>query len=228
MAQIIKPIKKLLRRFPVVYDLVAKVYVGRLAKRFSGSKDYWIERYDKGGHSGAGSIGRLAGFKAEVLNAFVEEHDIQTIIEYGCGDGSQLQLANYKKYLGFDISPKALTQCQKTFGSDTSKTFKLMRCYEGENAELTLSLDVVYHLVEDDVFEDYMRRLFDSSTRYVIVYSSDYDNQEAIQVPHIRHRKFTTWVNEHLDDWTLIQHIPNRYRDIDEGSFASFYIYGKR
>jgi len=28
----------------------------------------------------------------------------------------------------------------------------------GEKAQLTLSLDVVYHLVEDDVFYEYMHR----------------------------------------------------------------------
>src|SRR5215210_4430947 len=44
-----------------------------------------------------------------------------------------------------------------------AKTFKLMEEYAGESAELALSLEVIYHLVEDEVFESYMRRLFGSS-----------------------------------------------------------------
>ena len=40
------------------------------------SAQYWRDRYRAGGNSGAGSYGRLAGFKAEIVNAFVREHDI--------------------------------------------------------------------------------------------------------------------------------------------------------
>ena len=39
-----------------------------------------------------------------------------------------------------------------------------------DRAELALSLDVIYHLVEDTVYESYMGQLFDSATKYVIVY----------------------------------------------------------
>jgi hypothetical protein len=34
-------------------------------------------------------------------------------------------------------------------------------------AELGLSLEVIFHLVEDDVFDVYMRHLFASATRFV-------------------------------------------------------------
>ncbi len=105
-----------------------------------------------------------------------------------------------------------------------------MKNYNGEIAELTLSLDVIYHLIEDDVFEFHMRRLFDSSTRYVIIYSSNkYDPHERT-VPHIKHRKFTQWVKENVCGWKLIQYIPNKYSDtldIEKGSFAEFFIYKK-
>ena len=102
--------------------------------------------------------------------------------------------------------------------------------YNGETAELTLSLDVVYHLIEDDVFELYMKRLFDSSTRFVIVYSSNKDEQDVIQAPHIKHRKFTRWIDENAISWGLTQYIPNSQPydgDNNEGSLADFYIYAK-
>jgi SAM-dependent methyltransferase len=170
----------------------------------------------------------LAEFKAEVLNEFVEEHGISSVIEYGCGDGNQLTLARYRSYLGFDISPEALELCESLFREDPTKTFRQMDDYTGERAELTLSLDVVYHLVEDPVFESYMRRLFDSSTRYVIVYSSNRDEQDAGQPPHVRHRSFTRFVEEHVPGWKLQLHIPNRYPgsgDTRASSFADFFIY---
>jgi hypothetical protein len=42
-----------------------------------------------------GSYGKFAAFKAEVLNAFVQEMRVDTVIEFGCGDGNQLTLARY-------------------------------------------------------------------------------------------------------------------------------------
>jgi SAM-dependent methyltransferase len=82
---------------------------------FPGSKKYWDNRYCQGGHSGAGSYGQLAEFKADVLNKFVLENDIQSVIEFGCGDGNQLSLAKYPHYIGIDVSPKAIEICRKLF-----------------------------------------------------------------------------------------------------------------
>lgn len=230
MKQILESVKKLLRQIPIVRTFTRRIYTKLRARQFSGSEEYWLERYRKGSNSGAGSYNKFAEFKADTLNNFVKEHNIRSVIEYGCGDGNQLRLAIYKSYLGFDVSPVALSRCKEIFHTDRTKSFKLMNNYEGETAELTLSLDVVYHLIEDEVFESYIRRLFDSSTRFIIVYSSNKDEQEKIQAPHVKHRKFTQWVDEHIRGWRLIQHIPNSYPysgDINEGSFADFYIYEK-
>ena len=49
--------------------------------------------YASGGSSGPGSYGRLAAGKADFLNRFVEDHQIKTVLEIGCGDGNQLSLA---------------------------------------------------------------------------------------------------------------------------------------
>lgn len=57
-------------------------------KRFQGSEEYWIRRYNKGRKSGAGSYGHLAAFKAGILNRFVRENEVKSVIEYGCGDGN--------------------------------------------------------------------------------------------------------------------------------------------
>jgi SAM-dependent methyltransferase len=198
--------------------------------KFGNSEKYWITRYAKGGNSGAGSYNRLAEQKAEVINRFVVDCHIKSVIEFGCGDGNQLRLAIYPQYIGFDISPVALALCNELFRDDQSKSFRLIQDYAGETAHCTLSLDVIYHLVEDDVFDAYMRRLFQASTRFVIIYSSNKSDQEAnIEAPiHVKHREFTSWVEAHMPEWQLRQYIPNRYPysgDPAESSFADFYIY---
>ena len=82
----------------------------RRPRHFPGSAAYWESRYAKGGSSGVGSYGRFAEFKAEVLNRFVATHSVQSVIEFGCGDGNQLALASYPWYLGYDVSATAVAR----------------------------------------------------------------------------------------------------------------------
>lgn len=194
------------------------------------SKEYWRRRYARGGGSGDGSYNELAEFKAGVLNGFVRENDIRSVIEYGCGDGNQLRLAEYPVYIGFDVSPLAILRCKTIFANDKTKSFKLMDEYAGESAELTLSLDVIFHLIEDNVFYEYMTRLFNSSQRYVIIYSSNTDDNSINLARHVRHRKFTDWVEKEQPQWKMIKHIENIYPytgDNKRGSMSDFYIYKK-
>ena len=198
-------------------------------KNFS-SEEYWIARYAKGGNSGNGSYGKLAIYKANILNDLVNKNKVKSIIEYGCGDGNQLKLAEYPNYLGFDISPTAVSLCKKIFSSDNSKQFKMISEYDGERAELTLSLDVIYHLIEDNIFESYIKRLFDSSDRFVIIYSSNTDDELMHQAPHLKQRKFTNYIKSNIANWELTSYIPNEYPydpNTGQGSIADFYIYRK-
>jgi hypothetical protein len=174
---------------------------------FRSSDDYWERRYSAGGTSGAGSYGAQAEYKAGFLNAFVAEHGINTVLEFGCGDGNQLRLAKYPSYLGLDVSPTAIRTCAELFGSDNTKSFFLYRpdaFFDNArfvHADLTLSLDVIYHLVEDDVFERYMTDLFATSDSYVIVYATDGERRVAAR--HVRYRGFTGWVERFAPEWHL-------------------------
>ena len=54
--------------------------------------------------------------------------------------------------------------------------------------DLSISLDPIYHLLEDNAFNLYMQHLFNSSKKYVIIYFSNNDKKWE---KHVRHRKFT-------------------------------------
>ncbi len=195
----------------------------------SSSRDYWDKRYLQKRTSGAGSYGRLAEYKAEVINEFVKSHNIESVLELGCGDGNQLLLARYAHYIGYDVSETAIQMCRKLFKNDNSKQFYLMDYNAGKQAtaELAMSLDVIYHLIEDEVFDDYMNRLFNSAERFVIIYSSNYDGYLA---RHVRSRKFTVWIDQHVSDrWKLKDYIRNPFpfdeADPENTSISDFYIY---
>lgn len=212
----------------------------RLAGRLLGrsrpfrSADYWQNRYSGGGTSGAGSYGRLADWKAEILNAFVAENNIQRVLEIGCGDGNQLTLANYPEYCGFDVAPKALDLCRERF-SERPWRFHLYshnavkKIGTKFNPELVMSLDVIFHLVEDAVFDDYMRSLFALEPRFVAVYASN--GSFIVDAPHVRNWVFTDWIEANAPGWKLTKKIDNAYpfdpSDPDNTSFSDFYIFEK-
>ncbi len=198
--------------------------------RFQSSTAYWARRYAAGGNSGEGSYGQLAEFKAETINAFIKARGVNSVIEFGCGDGNQLRLLQYPTYIGVDVSPVAISTCRTTFGGDTTKRFVLLKDFADERADLAISLDVIFHLVEDIVFEQYMCRLFGASLKHVIIYSSNYEPPEKLP-PHMRHRVFTDWVVSHQPNWELVQVIPNRYPiglRATETSFAHFFIFERK
>jgi hypothetical protein len=121
--------------------------------------------------------------------------------------------------------------CRVLFSGDNSKRFLHWDdVIPGSIAELSLSLDVIYHLVEDRVFDDYMRRLFESSQRFVIVYSSNMDQDWPTK--HVRHRQFTRWVEQNKPEWrhkaTLKNAYPYDSQNPDETSFADFYVFALR
>ena len=224
-------LKQRARQIPVIGDMLAHVYVKLARKRFSDSADYWETRYQKGGNSGNGSYGELAEFKAEFLNGFVADNAIRSVIEFGSGDGNQLLIAAYPAYLGIDISTTAIEHCREMFADDDRKRFMLLDDYDGDQAELSMSLDVIYHLVEDEVFESHMRDLFAAGSRFVIVYASNTDEQFPIQSPHVRHRKFTDWVDANAPEWTLAETIVNPMpfdAKTNTGSFADFHVFAKK
>jgi cyclopropane fatty-acyl-phospholipid synthase-like methyltransferase len=197
-------------------------------RRFPGSAAYWEDRYAAGGTSGAGSYGRVAQFKAETLNDLVTRLRLDSVIEFGCGDGHQLSLACYSTYIGVDVSRTALGMCIEKFGTDATKSFYL---YDSTatldharlfHADVALSLDVIYHLIEDSVFASYMRSMFAAADRCVVIFATDLDQKAA---PHVMHRKFTPWVEANIPGWLLSETIPNPHSGPD--SVSSFFVYEK-
>ena len=206
-------IKNVLNKVPFLEKVAVKLY--HQLNPFPGSETYWKNRYEKGGNSGSGSYNRLADFKAEIINAFVKENEVERVIEFGCGDGNQLSLTNYPNYIGLDVSEIAIQICKEKFKEDQTKRFFI---YPSEDfyqnpkfyqSELSLSLDVIFHLIEDEVFEKYMIDLFQSAEKYVIIYSS---NVDGAQTYHERDREILSWIEKNIKNWKFVKKIDNRYK----------------
>lgn len=215
----------------LVKKIYRKINPSNTNDRVSSSFDYWNKRYRDGGNSGAGSYGILAQYKAGFINAFVEKNHISSVMEFGCGDGAQLTLANYPQYKGYDVSIDAVNLCKEKFANDATKSFGLVEDYSGEKADMAISLDVLYHLLEDAVFEKYLHTLFNASNRYVVIYSSNCDDNRGYEGGHVKHRLFKKWIDKNIRGWDFVgkEDNPHPYTENDKsGSFADFYIYEKQ
>jgi SAM-dependent methyltransferase len=230
-------LKKFIKGIPVIGPTAARlsqlpVFARARRLAFPGSGSFWENVYREGGTSGPGSYGHLAEFKAEILNDFVRTRNVRTVIEFGCGDGAQLQLARYPEYVGVDVAAVSIARCSGLFAHDPTKRFYLADAlpkYLGL-FDLALSLDVIYHLVEDSVFDAYMRRLFSVAQHYVVIYASNYD--ALTQAVHVRHRRFTTWIAKNMPDWQPAGFVANRFpadpTRPDETSFADFHFFARK
>jgi cyclopropane fatty-acyl-phospholipid synthase-like methyltransferase len=224
-------IKQRILEIPFVKDWKRK----REKNKFKGSELYWEERYQGGDNSGAGSYEKLAMHKAEVINDFVSKNGLLSVMEFGCGDGNQLTLAKYPKYIGLDVSPTAVKMCYNKFKADKTKSFYVYNTLaffdnaELFKADLVMSLDVLYHLVEKEIFETYLNHLFAASTRYVLIYASDYDQKEEPVHQHENRRNFTSYISSNIRNWNLKEVVKNKYpfEKYPDGSMCDFYIYEK-
>ena len=101
----------------------------------------------------------------------------------------------------------AIALCQRRFADDPSKSFFLYdgTCFTDRagvfTADLALSLDVVYHLTEDTGVRDLPAAPVRCGRRLVVIYSTNMEIGDT--APHVRHRRFTPWVEANCPEWTL-------------------------
>jgi SAM-dependent methyltransferase len=217
-------LRKLRRLIPLSGDQV----------QFQNSAQYWNERYERGGNSGEGSYGPLAQYKASFINDFCRDNRITSAVEFGCGDGNQASLFEIDHYLGIDISEKCIARARKRF-STRAWDFQTLEAFQRnpqQRFELGLSLDVIYHLVEDDTYLRYLDDLFATAERFVLIYASNFEHFDPA-VPHVRHRPLVADAARLHPGWRHLGTEPNPFRKQHDsaseyGSFAEFHVFGKQ
>ena len=127
--------------------------------------------------------------------------------------------------MGVDVSETIINKCKKEFSNEKSKTFYTLvdfdKIKDKNFFDLSLSLDVIYHLVEDRVFDLHMKTLFYSS-KYVIIFSTNF-NDYFYAKQHVKNRKFTDWIDKNISNYDLIEIIRNE----NILSKVDFYLYKK-
>ncbi len=171
-------------------------------------KSYWNKRYISGGNSGIGSYANEAFFKADYINDTIENYSIKSITELGVGDGNNLSYyRGFDRYCGYDISPEAIRLCTLRslheilglnyyFTSDMNKI--------DYQADMCMCLDVIFHQVGDDDYNDLLRLMFEvGNFKYVLIYATNHNNN-SLSAPHVKHREFMKDINERYPNRVLL------------------------
>lgn len=165
--------------------------------------EYWETRYAHGRGPGAGSVGEAGRMKAARVNELLT--GATSVVDWGCGDGGFLGLLDLDGigYLGVDVSASAIAKCVVRYGG--LHQFLLARPGAqpavAVGTDVALSLDVLYHLVDDDDYGDYLAAVFISASRRVVAHTTDYDAPAS--APHVRHRAVTNDVAARYSGWVL-------------------------
>jgi len=189
---------------------------------------YWDRRYREGRTSGAGSEGEEGFYKAEYVNDLIHENAVTSVIDWGCGDGQVLDLLKvgaahspYVAYTGIDVSPTILVRNRKLFREFVFATpDEALAPGRQWTADLALSMDVLFHLPDDDDYLTYLGRLFNSATRYVLIYSTNHAGGRTAR--HVLRREFTPDITKHFPEWRL-KRVETPLRE----GLASFFWYEK-
>jgi SAM-dependent methyltransferase len=185
---------------------------------------YWDRRYREGRSSGAGSEGNEGQYKADYVSDFIHNRDVKSVIDWGCGDGQVLELIRLEgaAYTGVDVSHTILARLRAQFPPIHGYRFDtLYDGYDfGEQRELALSMDVLFHLPDDADYFGYLGQLFGSSTRFVIIYSTNYAGGRTAR--HVFRREFTPDIAERFPNWELTT-VETPLRE----GLASFFVYEK-
>jgi hypothetical protein len=163
-----------------------------IMKKFD-MRGYWENRYINGGNSGEGSRGYHAKWKAHIVNSIIKEYNIKSIFEYGCGDFYQLEMfEGFDTYTGYDISPTILELCKNKSNNESHIFVDYIP--KDKTYDLTMSIDVLQHLVNKNDYEYYINELFSLSHKFVLLYS--HNGNVGQTATHIYHRIFTEWIQD--------------------------------
>ena len=88
-------------------------------------------------------------------------------------------------------------------------------------ADLSMSLDVSYHITDYNGWERHLNDLFSLSLKYVLIYSVNSERKTVVR--HMKHRMFSEWIAANINGSVLLDKAfyPGKENGI------GFYLFGK-
>jgi len=212
--------------------------------------NYWERRYSSGGMSNTQDVvdqhvfptlykWRSVWLRHIFKHATAEGRPL-SVLDLGVGDGRQafniLCGGQVESLTGLDVSWFTVHALENRLNSDRPLGCADMDVYwydgfilpqeiHGLTFDVTLSLQVVFHLLEDALFERYMALLFMLAREVVVVHAPDIDDALP-QIAHMRYRRFSSWVATWRPDWELKLRVPVPM-EVGTHSDDALHVYGR-
>ncbi len=122
--------------------------------------------------SGGGSYGRVAAEYLAFLTAFIQEHDVHSVLDIGCGDfniGAQIA-PHVERYFAFDVSARIIDINKSRFAGLSNVEFRQVNaCTEPlVKTDLVTVRQVLQHLTNAQI-EMILQNIERTSPRFVLV-----------------------------------------------------------
>jgi len=158
---------------------------------------YWEARYRDGGCSGKGSRGAEALAKVATVQGVINRFGVTSMLDLGCGDGFVAKRLDVARYVGYDPAPTAVAACRALMPDRTFTTTLPDDVVYRPEFDLTMSLDVLFHLVDGSEYDHHLAALLGMTTGRALVYATNHDERGAA---HVLHRR---WVEDVPPGWDL-------------------------
>lgn len=114
----------------------------------------WGKNEQGEGFSGGGSLYNNAKPYIQLLEKFLKEHDITSVVDAGCGDWQFSKQINWEGiyYRGYDVVEYVINKNKKLFEKPNIEFFHLnFITHELPEADLLVCKEVLQHLSNDDI-----------------------------------------------------------------------------
>jgi SAM-dependent methyltransferase len=134
--------------------------------------------------SGIGSMPEYTADYADLLQSFMEERGVRSVVDFGCGDWQFSRHLDWKgrDYLGVDVVEDVIERNRRQYGTESIR-FELMRdAFALPGADLLVCKDVLQHL-PNDVIRTYLRAFKAKYTYMLITNDISYEDHRAAGAP---------------------------------------------
>lgn len=139
---------------------------------------FWNKRYEQGGISGRGSIGKYRNWKWKQIQ-FICGLPNNSLIDVGCGDLSFWNHPIAKKilkgrgftYTGIDVSDNIIKRNRRAFPKLNFINAPAHIEQPGLRASVVFALDLLFHIMDDGEYEMLIETLCQYTNQFLVIYT---------------------------------------------------------
>jgi len=179
--------------------------------------EYWTVCYRIGIGAGPGSAGALLKFKINYLNTIFGKYNINSIFDFGCGNGVVSAKLNCQSYFGVDICPLAIENFrlsikkqnfQAEIGQFEDYSKEIIISKLKTKPDCCICLDVLYHISDFECLKKTLQNIFNCGAKFIVLYTIPWDfPRKEIAFPNVQmyYRDILKILSDYSNDYKLVR-----------------------